>query len=88
MKAAAEFQAIDWFDIKGRGRVALCKWPEDGPAMKDVMGQVVRIDGELYRVQGIETFRPIYAAPFGGDDEGHPPRGQGRVACAGGGGRE
>lgn len=74
MKPVAEFQSLSWHSIKGRGRIAACRWPEDGPEMKAVVGQVVRIDGALYRVRGVETFRPLYGAPFE-DDKDHPPRG-------------
>lgn len=38
MEPVAEFQSLSWHTIKGRGRVAACRWPEDGPAMKDVLG--------------------------------------------------
>lgn len=35
---------------------------------------MARIDGTLYRVQGIETFRPLYGAPFE-EDKDQPPSG-------------
>lgn len=69
MTRTMHLKAMDWFDIKGRGRVAVCRWPEGGGQLSDIVGKTVDIDGSEYRVRAVEAFQPLYAAPFEGDHD-------------------
>jgi len=66
-----ELQAQEWFDITGRGKVAVCQGMPPGmthPA--ELLGETVRIDGTEYLVRGTEqlggywTSNP-YSKPYG-----------------------
>jgi hypothetical protein len=70
------FEASDWFNIPGRGDVAVIKNPAERLEDYDLAdpdhlkGQLVSIDGKPYTVRGVETFliarsesRP-YRLPF------------------------
>lgn len=51
------YQALDWFDIKGRGRVASVS--NDEAFERDaahLIGEVVEIDGAQYKVLGVESW--------------------------------
>ncbi len=50
-----ELHAEDWFEITGRGKVAVCQGMPPGmshPA--ELLGETVRIDGTEYLVRGTE----------------------------------
>jgi len=68
------FKAEDWFQIKGRGWVAACSWPEGAKLsdLREAKGEPggVTIDGVPVTVTGIETFQPLYMAPI---EEDRPP---------------
>lgn len=51
------YHANDWFDIKGRGRVAEVRNDEEFQRDKGhLIGEVVEIDGKQYKVLGVESY--------------------------------
>lgn len=57
-----ELHADDWFEITGRGKVAVCQGMPPGmnhPA--ELLGETVTIDGTQYLVRGTETVAPFSA---------------------------
>ena len=52
-----QFKAEDWYDIKGRGRVASVLNDEEYERdTRHLFGEVVSIDGQTYRVLGVESY--------------------------------
>lgn len=52
-----ELKATDWYEIKGRGKVAVIdQMPEDEYDPNNFEGQTVLIDGKQYTVAGVESF--------------------------------
>lgn len=63
-----DFQALEWWELRGRGWVANIAGI-DGFNPRPLVGQQVRIDGEGYTVLGVETFalldHGVAGLPFG-----------------------
>lgn len=57
-----------WFEIAGRGRVATFKnchqLPETMKTPAELTNKVVEIDGETYRVRGVEMYVIGIGAPY------------------------
>lgn len=52
-----EFHALDWFEVKGRGSVAVIEKLPEGEYDPDLYkGKQVIIDGDEYTILGVETF--------------------------------
>ena len=53
-------KAVDYFDIKGRGRVAIFAKKELPPGWRIELGSAIEVDGTIYRVSGVDTasFKP------------------------------
>lgn len=49
------FTALDWFHIKGRGRVCTVEWGKTAGEARALVGQEVEIDGAVHLVRGVET---------------------------------
>lgn len=66
-----ELHAEEWFEIAGRGKVAVCKGMPPGvnhPA--ELLGETVTIDGSAYLVRGTEQLggwfvSGPYSKPYG-----------------------
>lgn len=60
MEKRRSFTAIEWYRIKGRGKVAtIANLPKDEYDPDNFRGQKVCIDGRLYRVHGVESFAVV-----------------------------
>jgi len=57
-----EFKSIDKFRITGRGEVITVKLEDT----ENVVGQTVLIDGEEYKVRGVESMGKIKVGSFVG----------------------
>ncbi len=57
-----EFKALEWFEISGRGWVALVECDQERSRdQPGLTGQDVKIDGHEYTVVGVERRMPSYA---------------------------
>lgn len=56
-KTVRQFKAQSWYDIKGRGRVAgVINDEEFAKDSNHLIGELVSIDDEVYRVRGVEAY--------------------------------
>lgn len=66
-----ELHADDWFEITGRGKVAVCQgMPPGMNHPSEMLGETVSIDGTQYLVRGTETMgvpwsHKPYSKPYG-----------------------
>jgi hypothetical protein len=52
-----KYSAIEWYEIKDRGKVAICAaLPKDEYDPDNLKGEVVNIDSKEYKVMGVESF--------------------------------
>lgn len=68
MSGVKQFDATDWWELRGRGWVANIAGIA-GLNPRELVGQQVEIDGRAYDVLGVETFclldRSVAGTPFG-----------------------
>ncbi len=50
-----EYKSLDIVEIAGRGRVFIVEMDKDG-VRNDLIGSEVTIDGQKYKVRGVEAF--------------------------------
>lgn len=55
MAEAVAFDALDWYEVRGRGKAASVAWGRTAGEARELTGQTVTIDGQPYTVQGVET---------------------------------
>ena len=63
------FHALDWFNIYGRGRIAVVKLDRDSTDFAHLIRQNVSIDGVFYRCLAVEQ-HPIAAHFYVGQPTG------------------
>jgi hypothetical protein len=56
MSELPQFEAIDWYTIKGVGQMAAVALDRDTSDFAHLVGKEVLIDGVAYRVRAVERF--------------------------------
>ena len=61
------FKAGDWYDVKGRGRVAAVSLDRETEDFSHIIDQEIIIDGEIYTGKAVERF--AHCPPWHADEK-------------------